>query len=582
MLGLRCISGSCPLDEIEEVELEAGQRLWSDTDNWGGTLPQEGDNVEIPSGWNMILDLEETPVLASLTINGRLSFLQFEDKNIHLKAKYIFVRAGEFFIGSEAEPFQNEARVTLFGDQDSETLILSGTVSAGNKILATAGDVRFFGKSRDRMTRLRSTHYQGDEKIIVEEGLDWQEGDQIYLAPSAMQHDHSEYRTIVSYVGSQITLDEPLDHYHWGTGSSTGATYNGVDIRTEVILLSRNVKITGDDADGWGGQVLATDLFESNGAWRKGQIEFDNVQVYNCSQRNTYKAAIRFENAIGGASKVSNSVVHGSRAWSVSVYKSNNVILENSAFVGAKAIGVHMDLVRNVTMDNTFTGDVSKRKIDAGDMFVDKEGCVAICSYMTQGSKCYDLQITDNIAAGCVFGGFVAPGHDCGDTSSKKFRGNIAHSNDGAGAYIYPDNASSKHSKCYEGSHFTGYKNQLQCVTTHYNTLDMRMSDLTCIDNAKGVCLQTGGSNDEISISLKDSKIYGETDALDCPDSRDCWCHQKLGLMSFGNNFGSKALHPDMASALPVYKVKSESAWGGDILIYNVDFIDFKSDKTAC
>ena len=103
------------------------------------------------------------------------------------------------------------------------------------------------------MTRLRSTHYQGDEKIIVEEGLDWQEGDQIYLAPSAMQHDHSEYRTIVSYVGSQITLDEPLDHYHWGTGSSTGATYNGVDIRTEVILLSRNVKITGDDADGWGG-----------------------------------------------------------------------------------------------------------------------------------------------------------------------------------------------------------------------------------------------------------------------------------------------------------------------------------------
>lgn len=105
MLGLRCISGSCPLDEIEEVALEEGQRLWSDTSNWGGTLPQEGDDVEIPSGWNMVLDLEETPVLASLTINGRLSFLQFEDRNIHLKANYIFVRAGEFFIGSAEEPF---------------------------------------------------------------------------------------------------------------------------------------------------------------------------------------------------------------------------------------------------------------------------------------------------------------------------------------------------------------------------------------------------------------------------------------------------------------------------------------------
>ena len=84
MLGLRCIEGTCPLEGIEEVPLEAGQRLWSDVSNWGGTLPQEGDDVTIPSGWNMILDLEETPILSSLTVNGRLSFLQMADRNIHL------------------------------------------------------------------------------------------------------------------------------------------------------------------------------------------------------------------------------------------------------------------------------------------------------------------------------------------------------------------------------------------------------------------------------------------------------------------------------------------------------------------
>ena len=39
----------------------------------------------------------------------------------------------------------------------------------------------------------------GTKTIYVEEGLDWQIGDQIYLAPTAMQHDHSEYRTIVEY-----------------------------------------------------------------------------------------------------------------------------------------------------------------------------------------------------------------------------------------------------------------------------------------------------------------------------------------------------------------------------------------------
>jgi len=339
---------------------------------------------------------------------------------------------------------------------------LSGTVSAGNKILATVGDVKFYGASRDRWTRLTSPVYKGNTKIYVEAGLDWIEGDQIYLAPTAMQHDHSDYSTIVSYLNGLITLDSPLEHYHWGDAYSTAGDYNGVDMRGEVILLSRNIKIQGEDTDGWGGQVLATDLFESNGTWRKGQIIFDNVQVYNCSQRNTFKAAIRFEGAIGGSeSHISNSVVHGSMAWSVSVMKSYNIRLTDSSFVGSYAIGVQMDFVRNVTMDNTFTGDVLKREWSAGDSFVDKEGCVAVCSYMTQGSNCYDLQITNNIAAGCKFGGFIAPGHDCGDTSSVKFRNNVAHSSNGAGAYIYPDPSVSSHSKCYEGSHFTAYKNQL-------------------------------------------------------------------------------------------------------------------------
>ena len=44
---LECILGVCELEAIEEVELEEGQRLWSDPESWGGTLPVEGDNVEV-------------------------------------------------------------------------------------------------------------------------------------------------------------------------------------------------------------------------------------------------------------------------------------------------------------------------------------------------------------------------------------------------------------------------------------------------------------------------------------------------------------------------------------------------------
>ena len=136
---------------------------------------------------------------------------------------------------------------------DEETLVLSGSISAGNKILATLGDIKFYGLSRSNNSRLRAPVYSGDDTIIVEDGLDWTVGDQIYIAPTAMQHDHSEYRTIVEYSSGLITLDEPLERYHWGQGSSTGSSHSGVDMRAEVILLTRNILIKGEDVDGWGG-----------------------------------------------------------------------------------------------------------------------------------------------------------------------------------------------------------------------------------------------------------------------------------------------------------------------------------------
>ena len=158
-------------------------------------------------------------------------------------------------------------------------------------------------------------------------------------------------------------------------------------MRGEVLLLTRNILVRGDPEDNWGGQVLVTDIFEDDGSWRKGQLIFDYVQVYNCSQEDTFKAALRWEGAIGGTSRVSNSAVHGSLAWLTSVYKSNNVELTSSTFVGARAIGMHSDFVRNYKLTNNFIGDVSDR-IFTGVKVVDKQACVAVCSYHTDGSLC--------------------------------------------------------------------------------------------------------------------------------------------------------------------------------------------------
>ena len=150
--------------------------------------------------------------------------------------------------------------------------------------MATVGDIKFYGLHRDQRSRLLRPVYKGETQITVDPELDWGEGDQIYLAPTALQYDHSDYRTIEKFEGGLVTLTEPLNFYHWGAAASTEDDYNGVDMRGEVILLSRNIKIKGEDVDGWGGQVFVTDYFETDGTWRKGQVIFDNVQMYNCSQ----------------------------------------------------------------------------------------------------------------------------------------------------------------------------------------------------------------------------------------------------------------------------------------------------------
>jgi len=115
-----------------------------------------------------------------------------------------------------------------------------------------------------------------------------------------------------------VTLTNPVSFYHWGNSVSTEDTHSGVDMRGEVILLTRNVRVVGNDTDSWGGQILVTDNLEVSGVQRSGQLLIDNVEVFNCSQRNTFKSAIRFENQNLKWQSITNSVVHGSIGWGIS------------------------------------------------------------------------------------------------------------------------------------------------------------------------------------------------------------------------------------------------------------------------
>jgi hypothetical protein len=60
------------------------------------------------------------------------------------------------------EPFPHLAKIVLLGLQDDETVVISGGIEAGNKVLINSGKVEFYGKKRDRLSRLRNKVIAGD------------------------------------------------------------------------------------------------------------------------------------------------------------------------------------------------------------------------------------------------------------------------------------------------------------------------------------------------------------------------------------------------------------------------------------
>ena len=74
---------------LNNPEKTLANKLWSDPNSWpGGKVPTAGENVTIPQGETLLLDIH-TPELGTLTIDGTLIFAA---KDISITARWIWVR----------------------------------------------------------------------------------------------------------------------------------------------------------------------------------------------------------------------------------------------------------------------------------------------------------------------------------------------------------------------------------------------------------------------------------------------------------------------------------------------------------
>jgi parallel beta-helix repeat protein len=166
---------------------------------------------------------------------------------------------------------------------------------------------------------------------------------------------------------------------------------------------------------------------EENDVMRQGMTYLDSVEIYNCSQYDTFKAAVRFEMAFGQASQISNSAIHHGLGIGAHIVASANVRLVNNSFFDFKKFGINIESSNNVTIDGNLVGDVNSRGYQGLDGMFDTNAGILGCA-RTAGDSCPDLFIMNNIVSGVEIMGYSVYGHECGKYDRPVFRNNTAHS----------------------------------------------------------------------------------------------------------------------------------------------------------
>jgi len=306
-----------------------GVRDWTASSTWvGGNVPGPNDRAIIPQNMTVLLN-GTNHVVKELVVHGTLLAEETVGVNRVLSSNWIHVNSGGIFqVGTVTNRYdQASFTIRLTGEDPTQTFNVqtaSGSlqISDNDSFLMAAGGGRlqFFGEEKLSFTKLAATanansnqitvaniierNYDGTTSAVSDGALNWQVGDQIVIASSSDDYDDEEVRTInaIANLGngtSRITLNSSLSNRHYGeieTYSNSSRDWD-LDLRAEVALLSRNVRVEGEayhdtdnnfgdrarynsnlgnTGDGFGGHIMIMGS--------AGQITMDGVQLDRLGQ----------------------------------------------------------------------------------------------------------------------------------------------------------------------------------------------------------------------------------------------------------------------------------------------------------
>jgi hypothetical protein len=332
-----------------------------------GPCPSKQPNlVSFPTGYDVILTdgknyiLKSNATVNTITITNGASLTVADDGTaITLRTKYILIENnGALRIGSESCRHQSPLEIVLYG-LSNDTL---QNAAAGTKFILASPttSIEIHGPWKLAWTFINTTIEPGATDFVVtlsDDATSWKPGDRVVVATSDYDMEHAEEFDLVectSCTPYQIKVKGPAMYRH------LGAVMNyGVDVRAEIGILTRNIKIRGEMQKNCYGDNQCTffdfDTFGGTTEVLYGArvAHFEGIEMVNMGQQILARYPIHFHRALASyGNYVKQLSIHHCFNRCVTIHSTMGILVED--VVGYDTIGHCFFLEDGNEVDNVF------------------------------------------------------------------------------------------------------------------------------------------------------------------------------------------------------------------------------------
>lgn len=246
----------------------------------------QDDIIVVPDGVTLILD--QDAAVGGIVVKGKLT--ASDSRDLDLASDWIAViGGGHLEIGTETQAYQHDFTLTLTGDNPNQDIDISAIMAQAGHPLPLASppmaltdqdsflmvmgkgsrlDLHGADASKTSWTQLDGTVGPGATSLTLDDVTGWEAGDRIAITSTDFDMNQAEEVTVtaVSVDGRTISFNPPLEHAHYGEierYDDPDGDKHVLDMRAEVALVNRNIKIQGDVT--WDSSKVVTEQADQYG-----------------------------------------------------------------------------------------------------------------------------------------------------------------------------------------------------------------------------------------------------------------------------------------------------------------------------